>query len=321
MGAPKAIEDVEAKSPEEFVDYLYARNGLWASRPADWIFRGQGDLRWPISPSVFRPDTVLYDTVTSRVKRGRAKTVLTQIDGERRLLRMFLLRADSAGLPLAKHDETLFDRDTYVDQWVPLWNRIKGGEFEQWPPTEIRPNLALAQHYGVPTRLLDFSTSATTAAHFAAKTAAIHHAGDKPDVDWKAFCVWALRTEFLDLVAELRTNYASTVRVPRAHNANLHAQSGLFVLYFPHHAVPKAADPFDPRPFDEITQAVFDNLHATNSSEVEACAPAMRRIIAPARFAGAVLRLLAELGVSAASIFPGYAGSAESVLDQRFWDR
>jgi hypothetical protein len=90
----------------------------------DFIFRGQGDVRWPLEPSIVR----LFPT-----ERG---TVLKRLQDD-------LLNEFVQGLRLAR-------------ECVPESER------EQW---------ALAQHYEMPTPLLDWSASPYVAAFFAFETA------------------------------------------------------------------------------------------------------------------------------------------------------
>lgn len=314
------LATVRTGSPEEFVDALYARSEYWRANPGQWVFRGHGDATWPLLPSAFR-DTALLMSPAGPMRRGTKLTVAAQVTAELHTLHMFLGRADAGGLPFAKYDDSLFNYSAYLGRWQPFFKRIEDDPTE-WPLDDVLPNLALAQHYGISTRLIDWTTSATVAGYFAARHAAEawHQAaklGRKPSAE--EFCLWALRTEFLDWAFDAKLAFASTVRVPRAHNENLHAQSGLFVKYTPHVHAPKGSDSFAPLPFDEMVSRIYDELVARKPDAVDAISPVLMKITTPLRFAPAVLRVLGEMGMNAAAIFPGYKGAADAVLERELW--
>ena len=62
-------------------------------------------------------------------------------------------------------------------------------EYGDWPPGEVVGVLALAQHFGIRTRLLDWSRRANVAAYFAAADAA------RAEVKAGFLAVWAIRVE------------------------------------------------------------------------------------------------------------------------------
>jgi FRG domain-containing protein len=64
---------------------------------------------------------------------------------------------------------------------------------KEWPPNEVLSLMALAQHHGIPTRLLDWSRHPLKAAWFAASEAS--ESLEKEGL----LSVWALSVELLDM--------------------------------------------------------------------------------------------------------------------------
>ena len=313
------VHQVDVTSIDEAMAILYPRHKVWEDNPNDWIFRGHGDGQWQLLPSAFRDNALLYDPTSKRIDEGRQNKIFSQIDSEWRTLQIFLAQTDQAGLPFARSDDSFFDYGVFLDKWEPLFNRIKRGEIHEWPPPELAANLGLAQHYGIHTRLLDFTTQLSVAAYFAAAKAASLHFSKSPPAGFKEFTIWGLRISALDFFASIRKAVAKVIRVPRANNPNLHAQSGVFVNYWPYGTATKPDDPFAPETLDKALCDAFRTAQSTHPTNVVTYSPLLVRVNIPERWAPEVLRMLAEQGASPAAYFPGYQGAAMAALERRYW--
>jgi hypothetical protein len=195
--------------------------------------------------------------------------------------------------------------------------RLNEHTLKHWPPDEMLGVVALAQHYGIPTRLLDWSHKPLVACYFAAASVA-----KKPRKlsATRQLAVWGLRKavvfpdlEFIDGGSVPRFQI---VEVPYSSNPNLAAQAGLFTL--------------DRRA--RVGGRLEESLPAAINAKSDA--RGLRRIAGLPRFktpavfhkltlphaeARNLLRLLATEGISAATVFPGLKGVVESLKEQASW--
>jgi hypothetical protein len=143
---------------------------------------------------------------------------------ELRALNDFLFLADRVGLPVPGDGQHLRLPDTV--QHLPP-------SFKDWPWPGVLETLAIAQHHGVPTRLLDFSHDSLTAAFFAAHGAWL--SGPRPDESEAKLAVWAINLQVVSACVEAhrqRRERPSVIWVTasRASNTFLHQQDALFLL-------------------------------------------------------------------------------------------
>lgn len=227
-----------------------------------WLFRGQSDANWDINTSLFRAFEDAVPIIRHKTGTNRR---FARDEHERSLVDSFKRSAHLYRSTLPKDDETL-----------------------EW--------LAIMQHYGAPTRLLDVTLSPHIAAYFAldaghtdAAIFAFNHEKLRP----KNVPPESLRKKLFQKEASSES-FIVTFR-PRMTTERLVAQQGVFLVPSTNH---------------ESLRDLIEHMRTTAS--------ACKKIIVPEalRFDG--IQRLRRMNLTSTALFPGIDGFCRSLRFQIF---
>lgn len=296
-----------------------------ATRP--FIFRGQKEAHWKLEPSVFRsPIEGNPDSGTDPVNRFRAHVGAGAIDYEVQPFLHFLEGVDRLGLFLEDENHILLDHfrseRISTDNFFSSFEEFKGKL--RFPLEKQLRSLALAQHFGIPTRLLDWTRNPYVALFFATQDI-LKVKKDEAD---KRFSVWAIPQILLEVTAKFK--FLKIVEVPKFQNENIVAQQGVFTSHIPAlksengtpHKLPTSAtnDRF-PYLDEYLSDASEDELHRRILDKLNGkplCFTLSYNEISPIR------RKLDQLNITWASMMPNLEGATKEAIRrssmQRFRD-
>ena len=278
------IPEYQAKSAIEFWEFLSPhRYILWPGERM--IFRGQADSTWHLDPSILRGKN--HPVYSQPLMKSDPLKSDFQIIAEVGALKTFTDHCDSSGLQIPGIN-TKFKRE-YLDQPNEIFSSTIVSRKSPRPLEEYFDLMSVAQHFGLATRLLDWTRDPYVAAFFAASELVL-----KPEIaSGLRLAVWALDIQELARQVEL-------VRVPSSGNQNIAAQRGVFTLL---------RQPYQMGGGFEGTHLLDE--HMKNLVTVHG-KQRLIKITLPQGECSKVMDLCSKHGVTAATLYPDFYGAAKA---------
>jgi hypothetical protein len=298
------VEEQSFKKAKDLVEFLISDSVLAPETRFDldnvaatrYIFRGQADSNWKLLPTVHRSTNCLsqFTPQPPESEIGDSNEYLAMhMHAELRSVHLFLTAADREGLvtPLDYANVALHLRDMQD-----LLHPEKTADLTRaFPDERLLPSVALAQHHGVPTRLLDWSESPWVAAYFAAY-AAMNSSNSDCKKENKRISITCLGMDLVHNNKDL-----NVISCQRAHNSNLRAQKGLFSL------IPTANEYFN---IHNKWPSIEDIITADTSPKMLYMKPQLIKLFLPASESKDLLKRLFRLGFHRMSLMPSLQNAA-----------
>lgn len=273
------------ESAEELWDYFSPTNRLLYDAN-QYVFRGHADSNWELIPTAMR----LISRENSYMLGSRFNS-MEVIASEVFALRAFAIHCDRVGERVPS--DSIKFRNEQLD--------ISSGANDKylsnpslWPNPDLYEVMAMAQHHGVPTRLLDWTELPYVAIYFAVSGALRTYEDD----NWldKKIAIWGL---------DRRLAWAHSkiilIQPPGSISKHLSAQRGLFTVH-----------PYDGlRNEIQISKGLNEYISDKNKSPFIKYTLSMRD-------AAYLFQFCQVSGFSAENLFPSADGAGIAVRDELF---
>lgn len=291
---------------KSFTDFL---NNFLVSRTeySSFIFRGLSSQNYELIPSALRNDKISLKNFWLKPDYPEKTTEYQQQNQERLLLMHFYKQARNQGLKIPWIELFEIDNSKRKDDYKLAYT--KDLFLNDWLPNDLWELAALAQHYRIPTRLLDWSNEIWPALYFAS-SGAIQRiyssliSGKRFNLD-DNIVIWAMNTTaVIQIYPKLHF-----ITSPYENNPNLHAQKGILTFY---ESDVKFNDSVDRRPLEQWLENEYIEkaMMVSVGDEMFDGETILHKIIFPYTECITIWKTLKNMGHNLCAYFPGYHGIA-----------
>lgn len=307
-------------SANDFLKDISYGGEMYSQITSNCVYRGLKSGTYKLVPSILRhriqclnQDGSIYDEHNENAEM-LSDSEWMQRDAEYWKLRLFFEFCDKNNLRLPNVDrmrEHLFSYKDFESAKMAL---------EDWIPYDLQELAALAQHYGMETRLLDWSSSIETAIYFAIHQEPFLTEEDEQKDDSKFVVIWVLDTFVATQGSRLRV-----IRPAYHGNPNLAAQKGLFTYWNEPRFILSSnnitVEEYHEHLKRKVNRASLNELLKVELEKKQYDQTAMWKLMIPREFKCELYDYINRKHVNADSLFPGYGGVVQCLKEKNEFDR
>ena len=305
------VKEIKCDSVKDFIQRISYGGDLYKLIDSRYIYRGESSDEYKLIPSALRPENhnELVDLVTNFLplyKYANENSECFQMAAEFISLYLFYMRSDYRGLDIPNIDDF---RNKLVGL-INLYDFIYRNP--TWLPLKYIELAGLAQHYGVKTRLLDWSQDINVAIYFAISGLMKIEESKMP----KNILLWVLDTTIFKAPEEdIPSIFLYTPKY--AGNPNLRAQKGVFsvnCIYNDYTGINGNNFAMADKETKSLDDIIKEAKRDTRNEE-----PILYKILIPTPQDDELYNYLRNEGYDASLIFPGYDGVTKTISEQLYW--
>jgi hypothetical protein len=308
MDSINVVEEVFFESVEE-LHLEISPFGKFDFLLQDYIFRGESSDKYKLIPSALRAENKnkIYSLCNiSKPIEEQSEWEYWQQTAEFYSLKKFFNMADDRGILLP---DISYLRDDILSD-VPLLFEEK---FEdKWIPKELIELSALAQHYGLPTRFIDWSLS-----HYIALYFAVSGAIKRSNIEYDHMVLWALDYRHIEYLKKSTVSLPIRLVKPSYNrNPNLLAQRGVLSCWQYENELSNILP--SGLPINRTSLDILIKNYVTENCIPKGRNAFMYKFHIPISERFTLYKFLSNLNFTADSLFPGLSGVLRRMQEDTF---
>lgn len=302
----------------EFIDQIIFKSSH-TDITGKFIYRGEGSDKYLLLPSALRhtADLKLKNDYLKPLKN----TESYQIRAEYSYLKEFCIESNRNGIPVNGCTELI--KYQYEDNCEEFdLDRFCDGKYEIWIPEFLLETASIAQHSGIPTRLLDWSNNAMCALYFACNDALRMLKSKATTEDINQFllnsdnklAIWELNSSVVQQFNydEIGKDTCGKIKlfIPQSQShENIKAQKGV-MMYRQIRKGNLLKKEIDRTPYDKLISEQFNSQNE----------PVLKKYTLPISHIVRIYKFLDSCGINTASMYPSYDGVIRKLKEDSFID-